>query len=101
MLTGWNTLNDLFDSTAVERADVISDQFTISMAFNNWQQMVQKIWQKQRPSSNYLRGVAAFVKKDKAILLPICSVLKSPLGILLRIHSCNYMDAYSTIIRGE
>jgi hypothetical protein len=41
------------------------------------------------------------VKKDKAILLPIGSVLKSPSGILFCIVSCNYMDAYSTINRGE
>jgi hypothetical protein len=101
MLTVWDTLNDMFDSTAAARANAISNQFTISMAINNWQQMVQKIWQMQRSSSNYLKGVAAFVKKDKAVLLPIGSVLKSPLGILFCIFSCNYMNAYSTIIRGE
>ncbi len=101
MQTVWDTLNDIFDSTAAARADVISNQFTISMAFDNWQQMVQKIWQMQGSSSNYLKGVAAFVKKDKAIVLPIGSVLKSPSGILFCIVSCNYMDAYSTIIRGE
>jgi hypothetical protein len=102
MLTVWDTLNDMFDSSEAARADVISYQFTISMAFDHWQQMVQKIWQMQGSSSNYLKGVAAFVKKDKAILLPIGSVLKSPLGtILFCIVSCNYIDAYSTIIRGE
>ncbi len=101
MLTVWDTFNDVFDSTAAAHADVIFDQFTISMAFDNCQQMVQKIWQMQWSSSNYLKGVTAFVKKDKAILLPIDSVLKSPSGILFHIVSCNYMDAYSTIIRGE
>ena len=101
MLTVWDMLNDMFDSTAAARVNVISNQFTISMAINNWQQMVQKIWQMQRSSSNYLKGVAAFVKKDKEILLPISSVLKSPSGILFPIVSCNYMDAYSTIISGE
>jgi hypothetical protein len=55
--------------------------------------MIQKIWQMQGSSSNYLKGVAVFVKKDKEILLPIGSVLKSPLGILFRIVSCNYMDS--------
>jgi hypothetical protein len=53
----------MFDSTAVARADVFSNQFTISMAFDNSQQMVQKIWQTQGSSSNYLKGVAAYVKK--------------------------------------
>jgi hypothetical protein len=37
MLTAWDTLNDMFDSSAAARADVILNQFTISMAFNNWQ----------------------------------------------------------------
>ncbi len=78
MLTVWDMLNDMFDSTAAARVNVISNQFTISMAVNNWQQMVQKIWQTQGLSSNYLKGVAAFVKKDKAIFLPIGSILKSP-----------------------
>ena len=63
--------------------------------------MVQKIWQMQGSSSNYLKDVAAFVKKDKAIVLPIGSVLKFPPGILFHIVSYNYLDAYSSIIRGE
>ncbi len=89
MLTVWDMLNDMFDSTAAARVDVISNQFTISMAFDNCQQMVQKIWQMQGSSSDYLKGVAVFVKKDKDILLPTGSVLKSPSGILFCIVSCN------------
>ncbi len=50
--TVWDTLNDLFDSTTVTCADVISNQITISIVFNHWQQMVQKIWQTQESSSN-------------------------------------------------
>ncbi len=90
MLTVWDTLNDMVDSSAGARADVISNQFNISMAFDNWQQMIQKKWQTQGLSSNYLNGVAAFVKKDNAILLPIGSVLKSPSGFLFHIVSYNY-----------
>ncbi len=31
MFTVWDTLNDMFDSTAMARADVISNHFTFSM----------------------------------------------------------------------
>jgi hypothetical protein len=57
MLTVCDTLDDTFDSAAAPCADFIPNQFTISMAFDNWQQMVQKICQTQGSSSNYLKGV--------------------------------------------
>jgi hypothetical protein len=97
----WKWLNDVHDSAVNACYDVITSQYTISMAFDSWQEMIKKIWQSYSCSSNYLRGVAAFMKKDKAILLPIHTVLKSLSGILFCITSRAYLDAYSTIFGGE
>ena len=98
--TLWNTLNDLFDSTFDARNDTISRQFTVSMAFDNWQQMITKKWQSNGCSSLYLKGVASFLKKDKVVLIPVGSVLKSPSGCLFRVTSSQFIDAYLTVIRG-
>ncbi len=76
--TLWNMLNELFDSTIIARTNVVINQFTVSMAFDNWQQMIRKVWQTCASSSNYLKGVASSLKKDKAILLHVRSMLKSP-----------------------
>ncbi len=43
--TMWNTLNQLFDFTANPRANVITNQYMVSMAFDNWQSNIQKVWQ--------------------------------------------------------
>ncbi len=98
--TLWPTLNDMFDSASPGRMDVIWNQYTMSVAFDNWQQMIQKMWQTSGSSSNYLKGVASFAKKDKAVLLPINSILKSPLGLRFRVLETEFIDAYSTRIRG-
>jgi hypothetical protein len=54
----WNTLNDLFDSTFAARNNTSSSQYTVSMAFDNWQKMINKKWQSNVCSSIYLKGVA-------------------------------------------
>ena len=82
MATLWSTLNEMYDSCTPGRMDVIKNQYTMSVVFDNWQQMIQKIWQTSGRSSNYLKGVAMLAKKDKAILLPVGTILKSPLGLL-------------------
>ena len=41
----WKTLNQLFDSTLAARNNTISNQYTVNMAFDNWQQMITKKWQ--------------------------------------------------------
>ena len=101
MSTLWSTLNDMYESATPARMDVIENQYTMSVAFDNWQQMIQKIWQTSGCSSNYLKGVASFAKKDKAVLLPLKSILKSPSGLRFRVLHTEFIDAYSTIVRGK
>jgi hypothetical protein len=97
----WATLNNLYISTTVAHDDVIVNRYTISVAFNNWQQMIKKVWQTSGSLSTFLKGVAAFAKKDKAVLLPVGSVLTAPSGMLFCVISSNYLDAYSIVIHGE
>jgi hypothetical protein len=81
--------------------DTVCQQYMVSMAFNNWQQMLKQTWQTNGCSSNYLKGVASFIKKDKVIMIPIGSVLRSPLGVLYKTRSFRFLDAYLTVIGGE
>jgi len=100
-LTLWKTLNQLFDSTFAARINTISNQYTVSIAFDNWQQMITKKWQTNGCSSIYLKGVASFLKKDKAVSIPVGSVLKSPSGALFRVTSTKYIDAFLIVVGGE
>jgi hypothetical protein len=50
----WITLTDLYQSIVAAQADVLSSQYKLSIAFDNWQQMIQKVWQTHGSSSNYL-----------------------------------------------
>jgi hypothetical protein len=91
----------LYISTAAARDDVIANQYTISVVFDNWQQMIKKVWQTSESSSTFLKGDAAFAIENKAVLLPVGSVLRAPSGTLFHVISSNYLDAYSTVICGE
>jgi hypothetical protein len=51
-------------------------------------------------SAVYHRAVAYFVKRDKAILLPVGSILCSPSGVLFSVASSRFVDAYETILTG-
>ena len=86
------------DDSALARADKLQCQSTLSIVFDNWQTMIQKKWQTNGSSSNYLKGVAVIAKKDKAILLPVGSVVKSPLGTLFRVKESRFVDSYLTVI---
>ncbi len=66
MKTMWSVLDDFFKSSTAAHIDVDSNQFTLSIAFDNWQQNNRNSWQTYGSSSNYLRGVALLIKKDKA-----------------------------------
>jgi hypothetical protein len=61
----------------------------------------EKICQRCGSSSNYLRGVAFFVKKDKAICLSVGLVLCSPSGISFRVVSCTFENPYSVKVCGD
>jgi hypothetical protein len=91
-LTTWTGLNELFDSTLTARTSVVINQYTGSMVFDNWQQMIQKVWQIRVSPSNYLKGVASFLKKDKAIFLTVGSILKSPSGFCFCVLSSHYLN---------
>jgi hypothetical protein len=52
-------------------------------------------------SSNYLRGIASFIKKDKTICLPVGLVLCSPSGISFWVVCCTFNNLYSIKVRGN
>ncbi len=85
-------LSTMIDRTSDARHATICKQVTVSMAFDNWQQMIKKTWQTNGCSGNYLKGVASFIKKDKAIVIPTGSVLQSPSGILFKTTSCRLLE---------
>ena len=97
----WKSLNDLYDRTSDARHATICNQVTVLMAFDNWQQMIKKTWQTNGCSGNYLKGVASFIKKDKAIVIPTGSVIQLPSGILFKTTSCRLLDAYLTVVGGD
>jgi hypothetical protein len=101
MSTLWSALNDFFKSSAAAHVNVVFNQFTPSIAFDNWQQNNNKIWQTYCSSSNYLRAVALFIKKDKAVMLPGGSLFKSPSGVRFGVLSCTFLDPYSILICGK
>ena len=76
----WGHLDNIYESGAAARADIVSHQQTISIAMDNWQHNRPKMWQKDGSSSNFLRGTAAFMKKDRAIRLQVGSIISSPSG---------------------
>jgi hypothetical protein len=67
--------------------DLMINQYTVSLAFDNWQPRIKKVWQTMGLSANYLNGVAAFIKKDKATLLPFGLIITSPSSIRFQITS--------------
>ncbi len=82
----WKSLNDIYDRLSSARHHIICQQFTVSMAFDHWQQMIKKTWQTNGCSGNYLKGVALFIKKDKAIVIPTGSVIQSKWGYYSKQH---------------
>ena len=101
----WNTLNEVFDRLVPAHHDNVWQQYTVLMAFGNWQQMLKKTWQTNGYSSNYLKGVASFIRrtgKDKATtMIPTGSVIRSPSGIVFKTMSYRFLDAYLTVVSGE
>jgi hypothetical protein len=97
----WRMLNDLYDRMVSAQLDTVCQQYTVSMAFDNWQQMLKKTWQTNGCSGNYLKSVASFIKKDKAVMIPIGSVLRSQLGVIFKTTLFCFLDAYLTVVGGE
>ena len=93
MRTMWGHLDSIYDSGAAARADIVNNQQTISIAMDNWLHNRPKMWQKNGSSSNFLRGTAAFMKKDRAIRLPAGSIICSPSGDRFEVQSSAYLDA--------
>jgi hypothetical protein len=97
----WTTLNEINETTIPAHADLISNQPTISMVFDDWQMNIKTIWQTCGSSSNYLGGVPSFIKKDKAICLLVGLVLCSPSGISFWVVSCTFENLYSVKVHGD
>jgi hypothetical protein len=80
--------------------DVMIQQYSCSIAFDNWQQQSPKTWQNQGSSAIFLNGVAAFIKKNKAILLPVNSIIRSLSNVRFRITSSRFLDPYLILLQG-
>ena len=70
------------------------------MVFDNWQRSCPKKWQTEGKSSVFLRGTAYFIRRDKAILLPSGTTIRSPSGLIFTISSSKFLDAYNTVLKG-
>jgi hypothetical protein len=97
----WRRLNELFESTIQAHFDLITSQQTISMAFDNWQVSIGKMWQSYGCSNTFLRGVASFMKKNKAVLLPVGCLVRSPSGAIFAVTSSKFLDCDSVIVSGR
>jgi hypothetical protein len=101
MKTLWSVLNVFFKLLAAAHIDAVSNQFILSFAFDNWQQNNKKIWQTYGSLSNSLRGVVLLIKKNKAIMLPIGLLFKSPSGVWFRVLLCKFLNPYSVLVSGK
>ncbi len=101
MKTLWSVLDDFFESLTAARIDVVSNQITRSITFDNWQQNNKKIWQTYGSLSNYLRGVSLLIEKDKAVVLPVGLLFKSPSSVRFRVLLCKFLDPHSVFISGK
>ena len=98
MITTWLRLNQLYDHCTPSREEILRNQCTVSIVFDNWQMMIQKKWQTAGSASNYLKSVAVLAKRDKAILLPCGLLVRSLSGELFKIRSARYVNEYLTMI---
>ena len=79
--TAWHKLDKISKECTPARMALIKRQLTITLVFDNWQQMIQNLWQDIGKSSVYQRGTAFFVKQDKAFYLPCGTVMVSATGL--------------------
>jgi len=98
--TAWNECDKLFEECTPARKEEIDEQPTLSSSFDNWQRQIPKVYQTDGKSSVYLRGTAYYIKKDKTFILPIGTIMKSPLEIRFTITSCVRHDIYYSVITG-
>ncbi len=101
MITMWLRLNQLYDQCTPSREDILRNQGTVSIVFDNWQMMIQKKWQTAGLLSNYLKGVAVLAKRDKAILLPCGLLIRSLSRELFKVRSARYVNKYLTMISAD
>ena len=98
--TARKRLDDLFFKYEQAKLDLIKQQYTMTLVFDNWQRSCPKKWQTEGKSSVFLRGTAYFIRRDKAILLPSGSTLRSPSGLIFSIMTSRFLDAYTTVLKG-
>ena len=79
----------------------LSNQLTITCVFDNWQRLIQKLWQDMGKSSIFQRGTAFFFKQDKSFILPVGTIMRSPSGLMFRVVSCIAIDIYTSMVHGE
>jgi len=79
----------------------IKQQPTCSVAFDNWQHSITKMWQGGEKASVFQRGTAFFIKQDKAFLLPVGTSIQSPHGVLFLVTSCVAETIYTCVITGD
>ena len=98
--TAWNKLDGIFERCTPARMALIKNQLTITCVFDNWQRLINKLWQDMGKSGVFHRGTAYFVKQDKAFALPHGTMMTSPAGFKFWVLSCVTIDIYSYIIFG-
>ena len=99
--TAWHKLDDIFKICTPALMALVKSQLAITCVFDNWQRLINKLWQDLEKSSLYQRGTAFFVKQDKAFVLPVGTIMLSPLGLKFCVVSCIAIDAYTSVVISE
>ena len=100
MRTAWRNLGALYHYSESDRMKCIMNQSSLSGAFDNWQYKIQRVFQSQGKSSYFQQATAMFLKLNKAIEIPLGSIMISPSGVTFRVTSCRRIDNYQFYLSG-
>lgn len=75
--TAYVHCNNLLSETAAERLALVKDEKTVTGTFDNYQLAQEKKYQGDSKSGIMHRGTAYIFKRDKALVLPVGTVLQS------------------------
>ena len=99
--TAWHKLDQIFKECTPAQMAMIKSQVTLTCVFDNWQRLINKLWQDMGKSSIFQRGTAFFFKRDKTFTLPPGTMMMSPTGMQFSVVSCIRVDEYTCTIIGE
>ena len=80
--TAWCRVDKIFEQCMPALMAMIKSQLTVTCMFNNWQRLINKLWQ-------------------CIPMLPAGTIMISPLGLKFHVISCIAIDVYTFIVIGK